>query len=68
MKSMLVDDLEDIEGIVLCFGLHTIARRDYWFLDCATAFVITKIQPELPTNKQFNAASLGTGTDVFNDG
>ncbi|EXA49089.1 hypothetical protein FOQG_08385 [Fusarium oxysporum f. sp. raphani 54005] len=30
--------------------------------------VITKIQLELPTSKQFNAASLGTGTDVFNDG
>ncbi|EXL83082.1 hypothetical protein FOPG_04100 [Fusarium oxysporum f. sp. conglutinans race 2 54008] len=30
--------------------------------------VITKIQLELPTSKQFNAASFGTGTDVFNDG
>lgn len=40
MKSMLVDDLEDTEGIVLCFGLHTIARQDYWFLDCATALFL----------------------------
>lgn len=37
---MLVDDLEDTEGIVLCFGLHTIARQDYWFLDCATALFL----------------------------
>ncbi|KAF4437115.1 alpha-acetolactate decarboxylase [Fusarium acutatum] len=30
--------------------------------------VVIKIQMEQPTSKQFNAASLGTGADVFEDG
>lgn len=48
------------------FGGHVI--EFYMGGGIISSSVITKIQLELPTNKQFNAASLGTGTDVFNDG